>query len=276
MRHAARTLTTGCALLALIAGAAIALADDEAATPAPPPAAESTRDASPSPRTDSAEGTKESDAAGTSGASLGGSLDELLGLEEPNDDDQGASPGAGDVTDPSSAELERELTGAQARDRFISAVQQMDETATRLGELSDAGIVTQRLQEEILVKLELLIDHAEQEQQQQQSSSSSNSSQNDQQRRDGQQNQQQQPQQQQGESQQATGDPRSEAPPPDRQNEQLNPMIDTASAAWGALPDRVREALLQGLSDRFSTRYQQLTERYYRRLAGDDRDGDDQ
>jgi hypothetical protein len=41
------------------------------------------------------------------------------------------------------------------------------------------------------------------------------------------------------------------------------------------LPDRVREALVQGLNDRFSSRYQRETERYYRRLAEDGADDGD-
>ena len=38
-------------------------------------------------------------------------------------------------------------------------------------------------------------------------------------------------------------------------------------ADWGALPERTRDALLEGLSDSFSSLYRRLTEAYYRRLA---------
>ena len=38
-------------------------------------------------------------------------------------------------------------------------------------------------------------------------------------------------------------------------------------AAWGALPDRLRGALLQGVADQYSALYERLTERYYQRLA---------
>lgn len=205
------------------------------------------------------------------GADLGGSLDELLGLESTSPRDVPGDTRRDDVTDPSRAELERELTGAAARDRFVKAVQQMDETATRLDELSDVGIVTQRLQEEILANLDVLIDFAEQ---QQRSSSSSSSSQNERQRTQAEQQQQQPGQQRQPGDTRAGDSAPSESPPPPRQAEEFNPMLDAASAAWGALPDRVRSALVQGLSDQFSTRYQRETEAYYRRLADDPGYGD--
>ena len=39
--------------------------------------------------------------------------------------------------------------------------------------------------------------------------------------------------------------------------------------AWGNLPPRLRDELLQGLEDRFSPLYRDLTELYYQRLAED-------
>jgi hypothetical protein len=44
-------------------------------------------------------------------------------------------------------------------------------------------------------------------------------------------------------------------------------VIDSSSAGWGELPERVRERLVEGSSDYFSTLYEALTEAYYRRLA---------
>jgi len=203
------------------------------------------------------------EAGGDADAGFGSSLDELLGLE---DDERDVEAAGGNVADSAREELERSLTGREIGDRFIEALQQMDESADRLDELSDAGVVTQRLQEEVLRKLDVLIEQSEQQEQQQRSRSSSSSSQQEQQARAEQQRRAQQRSEAEAEERgsQNTG---SEAPPPGRQDEELNPMVDAAAAAWGSLPERVREALVQGLNDRFSSRYERETERYYRRLA---------
>ncbi len=180
------------------------------------------------------------------------SLDELLGLEEAGSGEETRE----ELPDAAQAELERELTQQEAAEAFEQAAALMGETATRLGDLSDTGLATQRLQEDILRKLDQVIEAAKNNQQQSQSSSSS------------QQNQQpNQPQQQQQQGQASDGDNQSENTPPGRQDGQLNPEIDSARAAWGALPERVRDALFQGRSDRYSSLYERLTEAYYRRLA---------
>ena len=43
-----------------------------------------------------------------------------------------------------------------------------------------------------------------------------------------------------------------------------------ARAKWGNLPDRLRDALSQGLDEPYSQLYRSLTERYYKALAEDD------
>jgi hypothetical protein len=50
----------------------------------------------------------------------------------------------------------------------------------------------------------------------------------------------------------------------------MRPGQAAAGAAWGALPERLRDALTQGLSDRYSSLYEGATESYYRRLAEED------
>lgn len=47
--------------------------------------------------------------------------------------------------------------------------------------------------------------------------------------------------------------------------------LDEQFSEWGKLPERVRKELLQGRDDRFSTLYSKLTARYYKRLAEDDK-----
>ena len=184
------------------------------------------------------------------------SLDELLGLES----EGGPVVEQSELPDAAKAELERELTQQEAAQAFEQAAALMGESATRLGEMSDTGLATQRLQEDILRKLDQVIEAAKNNQQQSQSSSSSSSQQQQQPSQP-----QQQQQQQQGEA--SDGDNNAEHMAPSLRQGELNPEIDSARAAWGALPERVREALFQGRSDRYSSLYERLTEAYYRRLA---------
>lgn len=182
-------------------------------------------------------------------------LDDLLGLEPADDVDDS------DV-DPDQAELERLLDAQQAADAFAQAVTQMRDAAELLEVAHDPGLRTQRTQEEILKRLDVLIEQAQQNQSS--SSSQSSSSQPRPQQRSGQ--QQQQAAQSQA-SQGAQGDNTQEMLPPGGQSGRLNDVLDAARAAWGSLPPRVRDTLLQGSSDRFSSLYESLTEAYYRRLA---------
>lgn len=180
-------------------------------------------------------------------------LDELLRL-----------PGSGPADRPTEtgpapdSELQRRLTGRQAQESLVQAVQEMNEVADRLAQLRDAGMVTQRLQQQIITKLDLLIKSAEDQQGRSSSSSSSQQQQSE-----------QQPGQQDSSSSQASS-PSSEAGesmPPGGQAEQLNQNLDLSVAEWGNLPERLRQSLIQGQSDYFSDMYRRWTESYYRRLA---------
>lgn len=184
-------------------------------------------------------------------------LDDLLGLGGEGNGNRPAGPAP--PVDPARAALDRELAGQQAAEAFERAVAMMGEVADRLQVARDTGLSTQRLQEQIIRDLDVLIAQAEQNQQQQQGSAQSSSS--DQQ-------QQQQPTQQQGQSQQVgPGDNRNEAMPPGRREGALRPEENPELASWGTLPERVREALFQGAADRFSAVYRSMTEAYYKRLA---------
>jgi hypothetical protein len=155
-------------------------------------------------------------------------------------------------------ELDRLLSGQEIVDEFRAAADLMDRSAERLGAARDTGIDTQRMQEDVLRRLDKLIADAQQRSQQNSSSSSSSSQQ--------QQQQQQQPRQ---DSSQQTGsqDNQGETMAPGLQTGPLGPEQAADLAAWGALPARLRDALLQGSSDRFSATYRKLTEAYYRKLA---------
>ncbi len=177
-------------------------------------------------------------------------LDAALGLKEEREVPPEELP-----IDPSQTELERKLSGAEMADAFVKATQLMGDTATRIETAQDTGIVTQRLQEDILRALDQIIEAAKQ---QQQSSSSSSSSSNS--------SSSQSPQQQQS-NRAGEGENQGQANPPSRQDGALNTTGAGMRATWGALPARVRDALSQGQAGRFSSVYRSLTEAYYRRLA---------
>lgn len=187
------------------------------------------------------------------------SLDELLGLPESGDAETPAEDAPDD--DLTKKRLEEELNSAEAiRDEFKLALKEMDESADRLEFSLDTGPVTQRLQQSIIRRLEGLIEAS-----QQQSSSSSSSSSSSQQ----QQQQPQQPQQGSGQSQSqdSQGENNGERLPPGGGEADPRETLDATRAAWGSLPERVRDALQQGSSDYFSRLYDAMTESYYKRLA---------
>lgn len=193
------------------------------------------------------------------------SLDDLLELDE---DDQSQS-----AEDAARTEQEEELRRSLAEERiagaFTEAIEKMALSANLLDARFDAGLGTQRVQEEILAKLDELIDEAEKQPQGQSNSSSSSQSQDQsQQPSDPGRRQQQQSQQQQqsAERSQSPSDSQEGMPPPMQQQE-LDPFMDETRQEWGALPERVRDMLLQGRQEKFSSLYEQLTREYYRRLA---------
>ncbi len=204
-------------------------------------------------------------------------LDELLGIKPAKDARAAAKPAAQPdakpaeaPADPSRAALDRDLSDAEADEAFAQAVALMGQTATRLTGTAgprDAGIETQRLQQDILRKLDALIDAAEKNAQQQQSKSRQKSQQQQQQdqQQQGQQSSQAQAQQQQQGQRQGTqagdGVPGQAAQP--------GTGLTGAAANWGNLPQHVRDALTEGKSDRFSSMYRAMTEEYYKRLAED-------
>ena len=58
-----------------------------------------------------------------------------------------------------------------------------------------------------------------------------------------------------------------EGDPPPMQQGDINTVLEESRAEWGSLPPRVRDQLLQGRKEKFSSLYQQLTQEYYKRLA---------
>ncbi|MBX3385968.1 MAG: hypothetical protein KF768_05305 [Phycisphaeraceae bacterium] len=189
-------------------------------------------------------------------------LDELLGLPSTS------KPRQPDATTPAETdkELQRRLTAQELGDAFKQAITLMGDAAERLEKRRDSSLNTQRVQEDVLRRLDELISQLERSSQQQQQQSSSSSSQ----QRDDPRNSDEagrQEQQQQTPADQAGADNTGQVNPPPFQEGALRPALESAPAAWGALPARIRDMLLQGAGDRFSTTWERATESYYRRLA---------
>lgn len=234
----------GAALLALPAAAQEKPADSPPAPLPTPPASEPAQPAPEQP-------------AQQEQPALPG-LDELLGTGK-----------RGDTQDPSQTELERRLQGQDLGDAFREAVQLMGQAATRLraDDPERAGLATQRVQEDAVRKLDQLISQLEEMAKQRSRSRSSSSTAQNEPRPS-----QPRPQRTQQRQQANQSENNAEAEPPPRQDGPLRPELDSARASWGALPARVRDMLLQGSSDRFSSMYENMTEAYYRRLAEEKRD----
>ncbi len=195
-------------------------------------------------------------------------LDELLGLTPaaPKPETPTGVPATSDVPakapePPDRVDLARKLNDEGEEDDFSRAVTLMGDAAKRLDEGKDAGLQTQRVQEDVLKALDKMISDAQKNQQKQKSKQK-----------------QQQPQpspspsqsqkQQKGQQQGAKPSPESGVPQVPREDGPGKTRAGN-TAAWGDLPARMREALVEGLNDRFSARYRQKTEEYYRRLAED-------
>jgi len=197
------------------------------------------------------------------GQDPGGSLDDLLGLEET--EEQRTAREAAEAE--AEAALQRALEEERISDAFKDAVRQMALSASLLGEKFDAGIGTQRIQEDILRKLDQLIESAR-KQQSNSSSSSSSSSQQQQQQQQSRPQQQNQASQNQTNPQAASNENPDDSgvfPPEDARN--IGTMLEETDVEWGSLPARVRDQLLQSMRDRPSALYRKLTQEYYRRLA---------
>lgn len=191
-------------------------------------------------------------------------IDELLNLKPPTTQPSPNTHRPEDAGVPVDPEVAQRLSLTEAADLFHEAIGQMSEASDRLGRV-DPGLDTQRIQLAVLSKLDQVIASVEQNSSPPPSSSSQRPPDNG-----NDQNQQAQPQsssQQQTSSQSTSG---GKAPMGQRDANPDKP-IDSTRTEWGNLPPRLREELQQGLGERFSPVYQELTEQYYKRLAEEKR-----
>lgn len=185
------------------------------------------------------------------------SLDDLLGLE--GDKDNAAEQAARQNQE----ELERRLSDVELGDVFDVALEKMGISADLLDVDLDSGLGTQRVQQDILARLDQLIDIAKQMSQQQQMSSSSSGS-GQPKPKPGAEQQQQQANGQR--SQSGNQDGQGTEPPPGQEGD-INTIIQETGSEWGHLPERLREMLEQAQKSHISGLYRTLTEQYYKRLA---------
>ena len=211
------------------------------------------------------------------------SLDELLGVPDvPSASGGQSSTSAIDAAEREQAKrLQRSLDEASLQDLVQKALEGMRSASSRLTDQSDAGLGTQRIQEDVVKSLERLLEEAQKQQKKQQGSrsSSSSDSRSQQQRKSGEpqdpserNGQQRQPERSRAQGQQkssssASGDVEAEVGTRDTDEAAVGGELSESRVEWGQLPERVRELVLQGRRDRVSTIYERLTREYYRRLA---------
>ena len=250
--------------------------DSKTLAPTPPQAQ--------SPQAQSPNGTTEAKPAGDEEKSL----DDLLGIGE--SDSKKASAESGRTQKET---LQRILSEKEAKNTLEETVEGMRRSATLLSE-KDSGTAVQRVQEDVLARLDALIASAQQQQQQQQQQSSSSSSSSsssgekskgaqqpkggkgqkqsesaaseEKRREEAKQRASQKEGEKPGQSKsQPTGDRAEESPP------SVDPIeggvIQETDEEWGSLPPRTREIIRQGVREKMSSVYRRWTEAYYRRIA---------
>ena len=137
---------------------------------------------------------------------------------------------------------------------------QMRDVSERLGKKLDAGVETQRAQEEVLAKLDRVLAAVNDQSQGKQGSSSGPAEQSD---RGSEANAGQQPGGgHNGKLSNGGAPPVTGAEHPD-----VHKPIEETKNAWGNLPPRVRDELRQGRDEPFSPIYKEMTEKYYQGLA---------
>lgn len=173
--------------------------------------------------------------------------------------------------------LRQMLDDDRPADVFAQAIREMGDVSQRLGSRFDPGIETQRMQQDIIDKLDQVIAAAREQQQNESSESGGDPS--------------------GGEPDSGDESPaqQADAPTPGDEGEgsvdqwqevgDQPPSGDDASPGqasdapdydealrelrreWGNLPPRLRDEISEGMNERFSPVYRALTEAYYRELA---------
>ena len=185
------------------------------------------------------------------------SLDDLLGLDLDRD---GAAEQAARQNE---EELARRLADEQISDVFVLALEKMELSANLLDIDLNAGLGTQRVQQDVLAKLDQLIDLAKKMSSRQSSSSSQSGAASQSKAKPT-----PKPSAGQGATGRADGSQDGQAIDlPAGRDGDINTLIDETESEWGHLPARLREMFEQGQNGYISRLYRKLTEEYYKRLA---------
>ncbi|MBC8340796.1 MAG: hypothetical protein H8E63_03965 [Proteobacteria bacterium] len=191
----------------------------------------------------------------TAPSALADSLDDQLGLtEDRSEAKQPEAPAKPETTEPQG------VAEPTASDVFVAAVSEMKQAGGLLDKAQTAR-QTQRLQENVILRIDQLIADAKKKQ--------CKSCKKPGEGKPGDTG-----------SKPAAGPPKSGPPKPGGtqaakeaggpgsvSNRGDTEPLDEQFSEWGKLPERVRTELLQGRDDKFSTLYSKLTARYYKRLA---------
>ena len=204
------------------------------------------------------------------------SLDDLLGIKpKPSEKPatattptkpEDSSTAADGAPDQSRADLDRLLSAQEIGDALKQAIALMGDASKRMNDHADNGLGTQRVQEDVVKRLDQLLASLDKQKQQGSGSPKPGPQNNDAQQEPG----ASKPKPGQGQGQpkpQPGGDGMQAHDGPTLQEGTLKPELESARAAWGSLPARIRAMLMQGTEDRFSSRYKALTQEYYKRLA---------
>lgn len=158
--------------------------------------------------------------------------------------------------------LEPEEASSQNEQQFMEVVADMRLAADHLKQ-DQATVAATRVQKRVIERLDALIAEVKRNNQNQNQSGSSSSSGSQQDVKKPQSQQSQQAQSQQEGSQDAAQDASAGTAAKPQEGGALTEHLNE----WGSLPVRLRKQLMQGMEDRFSSLYRNLTEQYYRRLA---------
>jgi hypothetical protein len=209
-------------------------------------------------------------------ASAQPTLDELLEIGGKPAGGAAAKPadGAASTGEAPKVELDAQARKAlekeeqQAADALRKAVGEMYQVSERIGRDTDTSRDVQRDQEEIIKKLDQVIETAEKCQSQGGGSSSSGKP-KDKKQNGSQKNQQQAKKPGQQQQQQASASAGGTTAGKGNVSGGLGITTPLAELRerWGNLPGRVREQLMQGVQEKVSPVYREWTEQYYKRLA---------
>jgi hypothetical protein len=153
--------------------------------------------------------------------------------------------------------------GGGTEDISDRIIRLMDTSRERLGVTFDAGDETQAVQQQIIQELDAAIDIAKQNLRSG-SPSPASPQQEGEKRPEGQRQQEQTAQAKQNRSTEAAEQPPAGGEPT---NAALGGESSPLTRSWGNLPERDREAVIQGFKEDYLRKYGDLVEQYYRTLS---------